>query len=83
MGVARRKMDVGETRDPILSCVPSKVDLQSVEYIPGELLKSVEERLIAEVLRWTNGNKTRAAKILGISVRTLRYKTASRVELER
>lgn len=59
-------------------CRPQKIDLSSVEYLPGELLRAVEDRLIREVLKLTKGNKTRAAKILGISVRTLRYKTSSK-----
>lgn len=57
---------------------PHKIDLKSVEYLPGELLRAVEDRLIKEVLHLTKGNKTRAAKILGISVRTLRYKTSAK-----
>lgn len=37
-------------------------------------LKEMERRKILEVLRETNGNRTRAAEELGISVRTLRNK---------
>jgi len=37
-------------------------------------LKEIERRKILEVLRETNGNRTRAAEELGISVRTLRNK---------
>ncbi len=37
-------------------------------------LKEVEKKLILQTLKDVNGNKTKAAKILGISVRTIRNK---------
>ncbi|MCC6345988.1 MAG: sigma-54-dependent Fis family transcriptional regulator [Nitrospirales bacterium] len=40
----------------------------------GTSLDKVEERLISETLKQTNGNRSRAAKLLGISLRTLRRK---------
>jgi Fis family transcriptional regulator len=40
------------------------------------LLSEVEPPLIEEVLRHTNGNQSRAAKILGITRNTLRSKLA-------
>jgi DNA-binding NtrC family response regulator len=40
----------------------------------GTGLKEVEEILINEALRTTSGNRTQAAKLLGISLRTLRRK---------
>ncbi len=40
----------------------------------GTGLKEVEEILISEALRTTSGNRTQAAKLLGISLRTLRRK---------
>jgi two-component system response regulator AtoC len=43
------------------------------EYINGPL-REVEKRLIFHTLDKTNGNRTHAAKILGITVRTLRNK---------
>jgi DNA-binding NtrC family response regulator len=44
-------------------------------FIPnGTRLKKVEEILINEALRTTGGNRTQAAKLLGISPRTLRRK---------
>ena len=41
---------------------------------PGRLLKDMERDLIYRTLKETDGNKTRAAKALGISIRTLRNK---------
>ena len=40
----------------------------------GEPLKKMEEKMIFHTLDKTDGNRTHAAKILGISVRTLRNK---------
>ncbi len=41
---------------------------------PGRLLKDMERDLIYRTLKETDGNKTKAAKALGISIRTLRNK---------
>ncbi|NTW16900.1 MAG: sigma-54-dependent Fis family transcriptional regulator, partial [Syntrophaceae bacterium] len=40
----------------------------------GSTLWEVEKNLIFETLREVDGNKTKASKILGISVRTMRNK---------
>jgi DNA-binding NtrC family response regulator len=40
----------------------------------GESLEQLERRHILDTLKQTNGNQTRAAKVLGISDRTLREK---------
>ena len=40
----------------------------------GRTLAEVERALILETLRHCRGNRTRAANILGISIRTLRNK---------
>jgi two-component system, NtrC family, response regulator AtoC len=40
----------------------------------GMSMKDVEKKLIFETLRNTNGNRTQAAKVLSISIRTLRNK---------
>jgi two-component system response regulator FlrC len=49
---------------------------------PAKTLKDVEKTLICDTLNRMDGNKTKAAKLLGISVRTLwnkvnEYRTAS------
>jgi DNA-binding NtrC family response regulator len=45
-------------------------------FAPGPL-DEIEKRHILHTLQWTSGNKTRAAKILGISRQTLREKLKS------
>jgi two-component system response regulator FlrC len=49
-----------------------------LENIPDDLMtiRDMERGLISKALRRTDGNRTHAAKILGISVRTLRNKLA-------
>ena len=40
----------------------------------GTTVQEMEKALILETLRATNNNRTQAAKLLGISIRTLRNK---------
>jgi two-component system, NtrC family, response regulator PilR len=40
------------------------------------LLNDVEKKMIEKSLRSTDGNKTEAAKLLGITLRSLRYRLA-------
>ena len=59
---------------------PPVVNEQSRDgiYVPsGSTLSEVEDLLIQQTLKTTNGNRTQAAKILGISIRTLRRKLNS------
>ncbi len=57
---------------------PSAIYFDFIEDINSELelmpIKEMEKRLIFKALEASNGNKTRAAEILGITVRTLRNK---------
>ncbi len=46
----------------------------SVDFAPGMSLSEVEKRLILQTLELTAQNRTRAAQMLGISIRTLRNK---------
>lgn len=48
----------------------------SVGSLAGLTVREVERRLILETLRRANNNRTRAARLLGISIRTLRNKLA-------
>jgi DNA-binding protein Fis len=51
------------------------VDVDSATVsLKGSTLREMEKNLIVETLKEANGNKTRASKILGISVRTMRNK---------
>jgi DNA-binding NtrC family response regulator len=47
---------------------------ESNDAVPPSSLKEMEEKMIFKTLDQTSGNRTHAAKILGISVRTLRNK---------
>jgi two-component system response regulator PilR (NtrC family) len=40
------------------------------------LLNDIEKKMIEKSLRSTDGNKTEAAKLLGITLRSLRYRLA-------
>jgi transcriptional regulator with PAS, ATPase and Fis domain len=50
------------------------VDNLELDRFEGRLFESVEEKLIRSVLRKTNFNKTKAAKILGVALNTLKKK---------
>lgn len=54
----------------ICSCEPEVPNIS----VGGMPLEAVEQRAILETLRRTDGNQTKAAKVLGISDRTLRCK---------
>jgi DNA-binding NtrC family response regulator len=53
--------------------VPTEADPSSVP-LKGSTLWEVEKNLIFDTLKGVNGNKTKASRILGISVRTMRNK---------
>ncbi len=53
--------------------MPPEVE-EHVEGTLGEILDSVEKNVLQKVLRKAKGNKTMAAKILGIATRSLYYK---------
>ncbi len=46
----------------------------TIELRPGMSVKEMEQELIAQTLRKVNDNRTQAAEMLGISIRTLRNK---------
>jgi DNA-binding NtrC family response regulator len=46
----------------------------ALEIKPGVTVQEMEKALILETLRTTGNNRTEAAKLLGISIRTLRNK---------
>lgn len=55
-----------------LTASPEKVPVSVVS--PGNTLRDMEKTLIFDTLSRVNGNKVKASKILGISVRTIRNK---------
>lgn len=56
----------------VSNAIVSEADL--IALLIGQTVFEVERDLIIETLRACDGNRTRAAKILGISLRTLRNK---------
>lgn len=60
----------------LLGSIPKPQESASDELLlqPGLSVAEAEKRLIFETLRSTGNNKTRAAELLGISIRTLRNK---------
>jgi len=53
---------------------PGELRPRSKEELPLRPLKELEREMILKALKAVNGNRTKAAEILGISVRTLRHK---------
>ncbi len=56
------------------SSLPSQASPDSRRLQVGQTLADVERHLIIDTLAYCLGNRTHAAKILGISIRTLRNK---------
>jgi DNA-binding NtrC family response regulator len=56
------------------SAAPSAAPTNGLNITVGMSMAEAEEKLIFETLRQMNGNRTQAAKVLSISVRTLRNK---------
>lgn len=50
------------------------VDVACIERLIGHTLATVEREIILQTLRYHQGNRTYAAHVLGISVRSLRNK---------
>jgi transcriptional regulator with PAS, ATPase and Fis domain len=85
-----QKTEVGSPRTPRVSSLPSTgLDVgpadglietltdQLCDHITESLEaveRTIERRIIVRVLRKTNGNQTKAAKLLGIKRTTLNYK---------
>jgi len=66
----REKEPVERPRDATTQVVESN-DGDAIRVRPGATMEEIEEAYIDYVLQRTNNNKTKAADILGISVRTL------------
>lgn len=63
----------GEYPETLRSLEPD-LKKTGIDLTPGRSLKAVEKEMILRTLEDTNGNRTHAAKILGISRRTLQLK---------
>jgi DNA-binding NtrC family response regulator len=65
-----------ESADPTLeiSHPPSLAPNEVVPLLIGSTVGEVEQELVLQTLARCNGNRTRAARVLGVSVRTLRNK---------
>jgi DNA-binding NtrC family response regulator len=59
---------------PILSSEPPPQLQKQLALVPGTTVEEAERRLIIMTLEHTRDNKTRAAEILGISLKTLHNK---------
>jgi DNA-binding NtrC family response regulator len=73
-------IELGAVQDaPVVEAAPSVVEKPSepaIAALVGRRMEEVERELILETLGRCLGNRTRAAEILGISIRTLRNKLA-------
>ncbi|MFM7611932.1 MAG: helix-turn-helix domain-containing protein, partial [Alphaproteobacteria bacterium] len=59
---------------PARTAAPQTAQLRSAATLVGRRMEEVERELILETLSHCLGNRTRAAEMLGISIRTLRNK---------
>jgi two-component system response regulator HydG len=69
----------GETITPLefpndLQELDEELKATQIDLRPGRSLKDVEKDMVVRTLEETGGNRTHAAKILGISRRTLQLK---------
>jgi DNA-binding NtrC family response regulator len=71
-----RRLDHVEAGRTARPSRPSRIEPDDTALAPpvGRTVADVERELILETLRHCAGNRTHAAKILGISIRTLRNK---------
>jgi len=68
------KGDLIDTKDLFMTEKNKENEETKYTFIPTVSLKEMEKKVIFHALDQTNGNRTHAAGILGISVRTLRNK---------
>lgn len=71
-----RPIDVGEAA--LQALVPPVSMWASEQQALPDILRTLEERIIADALKTTEGNVQRAARLLGIPRQTLQYKLSSR-----
>lgn len=56
------------------SGVPAMAPNEAVELLIGSTVEEIERELVLQTLARCDGNRTHAARVLGVSVRTLRNK---------
>jgi len=62
------------TDEPLSWSALSPCEIESVRQLVGHAIAEVECELIRKTLEHHNGNRTHAARVLGISIRSLRNK---------
>ncbi|WP_347359272.1 sigma 54-interacting transcriptional regulator [Bdellovibrio sp.] len=74
--VLERAVVLAKTSDIGPECIQFEAEFSDMDldFAPGMSLSEVEKRLILQTLELTAQNRTRAAQMLGISIRTLRNK---------
>lgn len=72
--VLRCKGELIDQKDISISEKDRPAEDRRLTFVPTVSLKEMEKKVIYHALDQTNGNRTHAAEILGISVRTLRNK---------
>jgi DNA-binding NtrC family response regulator len=72
---ALAKRDVLEPADIHLDVRPAKAGNGTAGFLPdGMTLEQWEDEMVQEALRRANGNKSQAARLLGLSRNALRYR---------
>ena len=72
--ILRCKGELIDTKDLFMNERNGETQEMKYTFLPTVSLKEMEEKVIFHALDQTNGNRTHAADMLGISVRTLRNK---------
>jgi DNA-binding NtrC family response regulator len=67
-------LDVGGLTDGIRESQPSSIQSESASSSMSASVELLEKKMIQDALDTTNGNREKAAKLLGISLRSLQYK---------
>jgi DNA-binding NtrC family response regulator len=66
--------EMAMTTDPVMKAAQSYAPDEVVSLLIGSTVEEVERVLVVQTLARCDGNRTRAARMLGLSVRTLRNK---------
>ncbi|MDB4955359.1 MAG: response regulator [Myxococcales bacterium] len=76
--MSRRIVVIGEQAEPLAQSLRANgfecEVVSTMPVVPGATLAELERYAILETLKSTGGSTTKAAEILGISVRTIQYR---------